>query len=93
MRKLSEMYVALRIQVFVQIRARNAYFATNLIIYFFEKHVWALCGAITDAEVGNRWFDEPYYSSPFWCPVEPDPKNDGDYITRLRSRRSWTMST
>ena len=46
----------------------------------------------TEQEVGNRWFDEPFYSSPMWRPTEPNPEKDGDYITRLRSRRKWTMS-
>ena len=46
----------------------------------------------TDQEVGNRWFDESFYSSPMWRPTEPNPEKDGDYITRLRKRRKWTMS-
>lgn len=47
---------------------------------------------VTDQEVGSRWFDEAFYSSGFWRPPTPNPAKDGDYITRLRQRRPWTMS-
>lgn len=46
----------------------------------------------TEQETGARWFDEPFYSSPLWRPETPNPAKDGDYITRLRERRPWTMS-
>eukprot|EP00933_Yihiella_yeosuensis_P009059 TRINITY_DN114847_c0_g1_i1.p1 TRINITY_DN114847_c0_g1~~TRINITY_DN114847_c0_g1_i1.p1 ORF type:complete len:421 (+),score=57.66 TRINITY_DN114847_c0_g1_i1:115-1377(+) len=44
------------------------------------------------SQVGNLGFDECFYSSPFWAKELEDPDNDGDYITRLRARRPWTMS-
>merc|ERR1711879_713952 len=44
---------------------------------------------VTDQEIGNRWFDEGFYTSGFWRPATPNASKDSDYITRLRHRRPW----